>query len=201
MGWSTTRGSGSQFGGAYHASTFALEAIADVWREARARRRLGDPESRARSRLRSGKLGERVHDGTKALFSQARVAPRWRCHGFGDYRQVMALVAGAQGASLVDAHHAKESFPGVRILPLAEPGPTYEMQLVVLAHVDSPSIRAIRTVADKLAAPVRQSADRIPKRLSQPMTASTGSSRPRSLRRLPRRSEMQAHPPRHSADG
>jgi DNA-binding transcriptional LysR family regulator len=96
-------------------------------------------------------LGPRVHDGTKALFSQAGLTPRWRIHGFGDYRQVMSLVAGAQGACLVDAHNAEQSFPGVRILPLAEPGPVYEMQLVVLAHIDSPAIRAIRTVAATLA--------------------------------------------------
>ena len=41
-------------------------------------------------------LGPRVHDGTKALFSRAGVAPRWRDHGFGDYRQVMTLVASGQ---------------------------------------------------------------------------------------------------------
>ncbi len=85
------------------------------------------------------------------MFSQAGVAPRWRDHGFGDYRQVMTLVASGQGACLVDAHHAEQSFPGVRIVRLAEPGPTYEMQLVVLAHVDSPAIRTIRTVAANLA--------------------------------------------------
>jgi DNA-binding transcriptional LysR family regulator len=96
-------------------------------------------------------LGPRVHDGTKALFTRAGFSPRWRSHGFGDYRQVMALVAGAQGACLIDAHHAQQSFPGVRILPLSEPGPVYEMQLVVRAHDNSPATDATRAVAVDLA--------------------------------------------------
>jgi DNA-binding transcriptional LysR family regulator len=92
-------------------------------------------------------LGPRVHEGTRAWAAAAGVVPRWREHGFGDYRQVMALVAGGQGATLVDAHHARESFPGVRIVALAEPGPAYEMALVVPAHTDSPAVRAVRAAA------------------------------------------------------
>ena len=95
-------------------------------------------------------LGPRVHEGTKALFSTAGHSPRWRPHGFGDYRQVMALVAGAQGACLIDAHHAQQGFPGVRILPLAEPGPVYQLQLVTLAHDTSPATHATRAVATNL---------------------------------------------------
>lgn len=90
------------------------------------------------------RLAERMHDATLAFFAEHAVVPRWRYHGVQDYSQLMTLVAGGQGASLVHSHMAAVPFEGVTVLELAEPGPEYEMRLLWRADASSAVVQTLR---------------------------------------------------------
>ena len=72
-------------------------------------------------------LAEAVHDRTVAFFAAHGVAPSWRHHRLMGYEQIGPFIAAGYAATLIHSHLGQVDLPGVRILPLAERAPRYEV--------------------------------------------------------------------------
>lgn len=75
-------------------------------------------------------LAQAVHDGTVAFFAAHGVAPSWRHHRLMGYEQIAPFVAAGYAATLVHSTITEIELPGVRVLPLVETAPTYEISVV-----------------------------------------------------------------------
>lgn len=91
-------------------------------------------------------LSEVVHDRTLAYFFEHGVTPRWRHHSLQDYTQIMTLVAGGQGACLIPDHLPSIIVPGVSVVELSEPGPSYALRLVWRRDEDTGLTRLLRAL-------------------------------------------------------
>jgi len=94
-------------------------------------------------------LAEAVHDGTVAFFSAHGVAPSWRHHRLMGYEQIGPFVAAGYAATLVHSHLGQVELPGVRILPLIETAPTYEVAVVWRQDDRSPLAGTLRRWASQ----------------------------------------------------
>jgi len=75
-------------------------------------------------------LAEGVHDRTVAYFAAHGVAPSWRHHRLMGYEQIGPFVAAGYAATLIHCHLDDLELPGVRILPLVERAPRYDVAVV-----------------------------------------------------------------------
>ncbi len=88
-------------------------------------------------------LAPTVHDGTVAFFAAHGVAPIWRHHRLMGYEQIAPFVAAGYAATLVHStlvhpHRGEVDLPGVRVLPLVEAAPSYEVAVAWRQNERSP---------------------------------------------------------------
>jgi len=84
-----------------------------------------------------------VHDRTVSFFAEHGVAPLWRHHRLQSYEQMMTFVAAGYASGLVHSHVADAEFPGVRIVPLVQTAPSYE---VLVAWRDGDTSAAVARI-------------------------------------------------------
>jgi len=90
-----------------------------------------------------------VHDGTLGYFARNGVAPVWPQHRLLAYEQIAPFVTAGYAAALVHSHLRAADLPGVRVLPLHEAAPRYEVRVVWRADDQSPLPRLLaRSYAD-----------------------------------------------------
>ncbi len=94
-------------------------------------------------------LAQVVHDGTVAFFAAHGVAPSWRHHRLMGYEQIAPFVAAGYAATLVhstlvDFHLGEVELPGVRVLPLVENAPRYEVAVAWRQDDPSPLAATLR---------------------------------------------------------
>ena len=78
-----------------------------------------------------------MHDGTVGFFAAHGVAPVWRHHRLLGYDQISPFVAAGYASTLVHSTVSAQNLPGVRMIPLAETAPTYEIRVAWRANDDS----------------------------------------------------------------
>ena len=78
-----------------------------------------------------------VHDRTVSFFAAHGVAPVWRHHRLLGYDQIGPFVAAGYASTLVHSTVSAQLLPGVRMLPLAEAAPSYEIRVAWRANDDS----------------------------------------------------------------
>ncbi len=83
-------------------------------------------------------LAETVHDSTVAFFASHGVAPGWRHHRLLGYEQIGPFVAAGYAATLIHSHLGGAELPGVKILPLTERTPEYQIAVVWRENDRSP---------------------------------------------------------------
>lgn len=88
-----------------------------------------------------------VHDRTVSFFAEHGVAPLWRHHRLQSYEQMMTFVAAGYAAGLVHSHVADAEFPGVRIVPLAQTAPAFQVLVAWRTGDTSPAVARIAAVA------------------------------------------------------
>ncbi len=72
-------------------------------------------------------MAETVHDRTIAFFAAHGVAPSWRHHRLMGYEQIGPFIAASYAATLIHSHLGEVELPGVRVLPLVETAPRYDI--------------------------------------------------------------------------
>ncbi len=84
-----------------------------------------------------------VHDQTVRFFAAHGVAPVWRHHRLLGYDQIGPFVAAGYASTLVHSTVSAQPLPGVRMLPLAEAAPSYEIRVAWRADDDSALARLL----------------------------------------------------------
>lgn len=95
-----------------------------------------------------------VHDRTVGFFAEHGVAPLWRHHRLQYYEQIMTFITAGYAAGLVHSHlisHFADEFPDVRIVPLAQTAPRYEVLVAWRTGDTSPAVARIAAVAEQMA--------------------------------------------------
>lgn len=92
-----------------------------------------------------------VHDGTVAFFAAHGVAPLWRHHRLQSFEQLMTFVAAGYAAGLVHSHVVGSRFPGVRIVPLTQPAPAFDIVVAWRTDDTSPAVTQLVAVAQRMA--------------------------------------------------
>jgi len=72
-------------------------------------------------------LAPAIHDDTVAFFAALGVAPSWRHHRLMGFEQLGPFIAAGYAATLIHSHLREIELPGVRVLPLVESAPRYEV--------------------------------------------------------------------------
>ena len=70
-----------------------------------------------------------VHDRTVGYFAEHGVAPVWRHHRLLGYEQIAPFVAAGYAAMLIHSHLVDLNLAGIRILPVVEEAPAYEIRV------------------------------------------------------------------------
>jgi len=70
-----------------------------------------------------------VHDRTVGYFAEHGVAPVWRHHRLLGYEQIAPFVTAGYAAMLMHSHLAALRLPGIRIVPVVEKAPSYEIRV------------------------------------------------------------------------